>query len=163
MRLSQWLFWSAKIAGLFKMGLGMMRKMKEKGLKKKSRTLLLLSLLLIPATQTLYAESGNPSPSVSGTRFNLESSKNYTAKEVQEVLDIVIEEAEKSITEAYNAGYKQGVLEFKPEVSYWKAEAENYKRRLALERGKKWQWAAGGAGIGLLGGAGIMLLLELRN
>lgn len=96
-------------------------------------------------------------------KFNLDSTKSYTAKEVQEALEIVINEAEKSITEAYNAGYKQGVLEFKPEVSYWKAEAENYKRRLALERGKKWQWAAGGAGIGLLGGAGIMLLLELRN
>ena len=137
--------------------------MQEKRVKRKSRTLLLLSLLLIPAMRTLYAESGNPSPSVSGTRFNLESSKSYTAKEVQELLDVVIEEAEKSIAEAYNAGYKQGVLEFKPEVSYWKAEAENYKRRLALERGKKWQWAAGGVGIGLLGGAGIMLLLELRN
>ena len=68
-----------------------------------------------------------------------------------------------SATEAYNAGYKQGVLEFKPEVSYWQTEAENCKRRLSLERGKKWQWAAGGAGIGLLGGAGITLLLELRN
>lgn len=137
--------------------------MQGKRLKRKSRTLLLLSLLLLPATQTLSAESGNPSPSDSGTRFNLESSKNYTAKEVQELLDVVIEEAEKSITEAYDAGYKQGVLEFKPEVSYWQTEAENYKRRLVLERGKKWQWAAGGAGIGLLGGAGIMLLLELRN
>ena len=136
--------------------------MKEKGLKMKSRTLLLLSLLLLPATQTLSAESGNPSPSVSGTRFNLESSKNYTAKEVQEVLDIVIEEAEKSITEAYDAGYKQGVLEFKPEVSYWKAEAENYKRRLALERGKKWQWALGGAGLGFIGGASLTLTLRLR-
>lgn len=137
--------------------------MQGKRLKRKSRTLLLLSLLLLPATQTLSAESGNPSPSDSGTRFNLESRKNYTAKEVQELLDVVIEEAEKSITEAYDAGYKQGVLEFKPEVSYWQTEAENYKRRLVLERGKKWQWAAGGAGIGLLGGAGIMLLLELRN
>lgn len=137
--------------------------MKEKGLKMKSRILLLMSLLLLPATRTLYAESVNPSPSVSGMKFSLESTKNYTAKEVQEVLEIVILEAEKSITEAYNAGYKQGVLEFKPEVSYWQTEAENYKRRLVLERGKKWQWAAGGAGIGLLGGAGIMLLLELRN
>ncbi|MGP1427202.1 MAG: hypothetical protein ACTTKB_03180 [Treponema sp.] len=136
--------------------------MKEKGLKKKSRTLLLLSLLLIPATQTLYAESGNPSPSVSGTRFNLESSKNYTAKEVQEVLDIVIEEAEKSITEAYNAGYKQGVLEFKPEVSYWQTEAENYKRQYLLERRKKWQWALGGAGLGFIGGASLSLTLHLR-
>ena len=137
--------------------------MKEKGLKMKSGRLLLMSLLLLPTMQTLYAESENLSPSVSGMKFSLESTKNYTAKEVQEVLEIVILEAEKSITEAYNAGYKQGVLEFKPEVSYWKAEAENYKRRLALERGKKWQWATGGAGIGLLGGAGIMLLLELRN
>ena len=68
-----------------------------------------------------------------------------------------------SATEAYNAGYKQGVLEFKPEVSYWQTETENYKRRLSLERGKKWQWVAGGAGIGLLGGAGITLLFELPN
>ena len=136
--------------------------MKEKGLKMKSRMLLLMSLLLLPATQTLSAESGNPSPSVSGTRFNLESSKNYTAKEVQEILEIVIQEAEKSITEAYNAGYKQGVLEFKPEVSYWQTEAENYKRQYLLERRKKWQWALGGAGLGFIGGASITLTLHLR-
>ena len=95
-------------------------------------------------------------------RFNLESTKSYTAKEVQEVLDIVIEEAEKSITEAYNAGYKQGVLEFKPEVSYWKAEVENYKRLLTVERGKKWQWTLGGAGVGFISGAALTLTLRLR-
>lgn len=95
-------------------------------------------------------------------KFSLESTKNYTAKEVQEVLEIVILEAEKSITEAYNAGYKQGVLEFKPEVSYWQTEAENYKRQYLLERRKKWQWALGGAGLGFIGGASLTLTLRLR-
>ena len=81
---------------------------------------------------------------------------------MQEVLEIVIQEAEKSITEAYNAGYKQGVLEFKPEVSYWQTEAENYKRQYLLERRKKWQWALGGAGLGFIGGASLTLTLRLR-
>ena len=139
-----------------------MRKMKEKGLKMKSRILLLMSLLLLPTMQTLYAESENLLPSVSGMKFSLESTKNYTAKEVQEVLEIVILEAEKSITESYNAGYKQGVLEFKPEVSYWQAEAENYKRQYLLERRKKWQWALGGTGLGFIGGASLTLAMQLR-
>ncbi|MGP1512410.1 MAG: hypothetical protein ACTTIT_07855 [Treponema sp.] len=128
----------------------------------KSRILLLMSLLLLPATRTLYAESGNPSSSVFGMKFNLDSTKSYTAKEVQEALEVVINEAEKSITEAYNAGYKQGVLEFKPEVSYWRAEAESYKRQYLLERRKKWQWALGGAGLGFIGGASLSLTLRLR-
>ena len=81
---------------------------------------------------------------------------------MQEVLEIVILEAEKSITEAYNAGYKQGVLEFKPEVSYWQTEAETYKRQYLLERRKKWQWALGGAGLGFIGGASLTLTLRLR-
>lgn len=95
-------------------------------------------------------------------KFNLDSTKSYTAKEVQEALEVVINEAEKSITEAYNAGYKQGVLEFKPEVSYWRAEAESYKRQYLLERRKKWQWALGGAGLGFIGGASLSLTLRLR-
>ena len=95
-------------------------------------------------------------------KFNLDSTKSYTVKEVQEALEIVINEAEKSITEAYNAGYKQGVLEFKPEVSYWQAKAENYKRQYLLERRKKWQWALGGAGVGFISGAALTLTLHLR-
>ena len=95
-------------------------------------------------------------------KFNLDSTKSYTAKEVQEALEIVINEAEKSITEAYNAGYKQGVLEFKPEVSYWQTEAESYKRQYLLERRKKWQWTLGGAGVGFISGAALTLTLRLR-
>lgn len=95
-------------------------------------------------------------------RFSLESTKSYTAREVQEILEIVIEESEKSIAEAYNAGYKQGVLEFKPEVSYWQTEAESYKRQYLLERRKKLQWTLGGAGLGFIGGAALTLTLRLR-
>ena len=136
--------------------------MQGKILKMKSRILLLMSLLLLPATRTLYAESGNPSSSVFGMKFNLDSTKSYTAKEVQEALEVVINEAEKSITEAYNAGYKQGVLEFKPEVSYWQTEAESYKRQYLLERRKKLQWTLGGAGLGFISGAALTLTLRLR-
>ena len=88
--------------------------------------------------------------------------RNYTGQEVQELLDIVVEEAEKSITEAYNAGYKQGVLEYKPDVAYWKTQAEGFETLLKAERRKKWLWSLGGASIGLAGGVGIGIALQLR-
>lgn len=95
-------------------------------------------------------------------KFRLDSTKSYTAQEVQEFLDIVVEEAEKSITEAYNAGYKQGVLEYKPDVAYWKTQAEGFETLLKAERRKKWLWSLGGVSIGLAGGVGIGIALQLR-
>nr|DAO73837.1 MAG TPA: hypothetical protein [Caudoviricetes sp.] len=119
-------------------------------------------LLLLPLVLTLYAEKSNPSPTASGSKFSIDLTRNYTGLEVQELLDIVVEEAEKSITEAYNAGYKQGVLEYKPDVAYWKTQAEGFETLLKAERRKKWLWSLGGVSIGLAGGVGIGIALQLR-
>ena len=119
-------------------------------------------LLLLPLVLTLYAEKSNPLPNVSGSKFGIDLTRNYTGQEVQELLDIVVEEAEKSITEAYNAGYKQGVLEYKPNVAYWKTQAEGFETLLKAERRKKWLWSLGGVSIGLAGGVGIGIALQLR-
>ena len=135
--------------------------MQKRGVKPKLNRRLQLILLLLPAMQMLYAEKSNPSPTAFGSKFGIDLTRNYTAQEVQELLDIVVEEAEKSITEAYNAGYKQGVIEFKPDVSYWKTKAEEYERQFLLERRKKWRWALSGFGIGILGGAGITIGVRL--
>ena len=130
---------------------------RDKKLNKRLRAI----LLLLPLVLTLYAEKSNPSPTASGSKFGIDLTRNYTGHEVQELLDIVVEEAEKSITEAYNAGYKQGVIEFKPDVSYWKTKAEEYERQFLLEYRKKWRWALSGFGIGILGGAGITIGVRL--
>ena len=135
--------------------------MQKRRVKPKLNRRLQLILLLLPAMQMLYTESVNLLPNASEMKFTLDSTKSYTAQEVQELLDIVVEEAEKSITEAYNAGYKQGVIEFKPDVSYWKTKAEEYERQFLLERRKKWRWALSGFGIGILGGAGITIGVRL--
>ena len=135
--------------------------MQKRRVKPKLNRRLQLILLLLPLVLTLYAESVNLLPNASEMKFRLDSTKSYTAQEVQELLDIVVEEAEKSITEAYNAGYKQGVIEFKPDVSYWKTKAEEYERQFLLEHRKKWRWALSGFGIGILGGAGITIGVRL--
>ena len=136
--------------------------MQKRGVKPKLNRRLQLILLLLPLVLTLYAESVNLLPNASEMKFRLDSTKSYTAQEVQELLDIVVEEAEKSITEAYNAGYKQGVLEYKPDVAYWKTQAEGFETLLKAERRKKWLWSLGGVSIGLAGGVGIGIALQLR-
>lgn len=119
-------------------------------------------LLLLPLMLTLYAEKKSPLANASGPKFGIDLTRNYTGQEVQELLDIVVEEAEKSIMEAYDAGYKQGVLEYKPDVTYWKTQAECFETLLKAERRKKWLWSLGGVGIGLVGGVGIGIALQLR-
>lgn len=131
---------------------------RETRLNKRLLTILLLLLLVL----TLYAEKKSPLPNASDSKYGIDLTKNYTGQEVQELLDIVIEEAEKSITEAYNAGYKQGVLEYKPDVAYWKTQAEGFETLLKAERRKKWLWSVGGVCIGLGGGVGIGIALQLR-
>ena len=76
------------------------KNIRDKELNKRLRAI----LLLLPLVLTLYAEKSNLSPTASGSKFGIDLTRNYTGLEVQELLDIVVEEAKKSITEAYNAG-----------------------------------------------------------
>ena len=46
--------------------------------------------------------------------------RNYTGKEVQQIIDIILEEADISIDKAYKEGYKQATVELQPEIEYWK-------------------------------------------
>ena len=58
----------------------------------------------------------------------------YTSEEVNNIINIILEEADKSIENAYNEGYKQATLELKPELNYWKTlyeeESKNNKTTL---------------------------------
>ena len=65
-------------------------------------------------------------------------------------------------SESYNAGYKQGVLAFKPEAEYWKAKAEGFETELHKAKIKYWLWGLGGVIIGFAGGMGVGIGINLR-
>ena len=48
--------------------------------------------------------------------------------EVQAIIDIIFEEADKSIDQAYKEGYKQATVELKPDVEYWKTMYETCRK-----------------------------------
>lgn len=48
--------------------------------------------------------------------------------EVQELIDIILEEADIVIKESYEEGYKQATLELKPDVEYWKFKYESLEK-----------------------------------
>ncbi|WP_314847693.1 hypothetical protein [Treponema lecithinolyticum] len=129
--------------------------------ERKSSKLLPTILLTLLVMQMSYARSGSQLPNDSGSKYGIDLTKSYTGKEVQALIDIVVEESEKSIEAAYNAGYKQGVLAYKPDVEYWKIKAQGFERELQKQRLQSWVIGLGGISIGLLGGMGLGFGLRL--
>lgn len=98
----------------------------------------------------------------SENEFGIDLNKNYSGAEVLELIEIVMEEAEKSITQSYQEGYKQGVLEYKPDMEYYKMLYESIK-----DQNKKtlWQNNLLSLSIGLIAGTygGFLLTTQLNN
>jgi len=94
----------------------------------KLKKLVLMILLILTMITKLWSLEFNSKKTNSENKFNIDSTKNYTADEVEELIDIVIEEAETSIEKSYKEGYKQGVLQFEPEVEYYKTLFEELKK-----------------------------------
>lgn len=136
--------------------------MQRKKQKRILKTLLPVSLLILLAMQTSYAESGSRLQSALEPKYGIELTRSYTGQEVLELIDLVVEEAEKSITEAYNAGYKQGVLAYKPDVEYWKVKASGFEKELKRQRRDRWLYGLGGFALGFAGGAGIGFGVQIR-
>lgn len=129
--------------------------------KKKSNRRPAAILLMLLVMQMSYAGNGSRSPNGSDSKYGIDLTKSYTGKEVQALIDIVVEESEKSIEAAYNAGYKQGVLAYKPDAEYWKVKAQGFERELQKQRLQSWVIGLGGISIGLLGGMGLGFGLRL--
>ena len=75
--------------------------------------------------------------------------KQYTGQEVQEIIDIILEEADKSIDTAYKEGYKQATVELQPEIDYWKTLYEIRKSNTFSDNIK---FSVTGFGIGFVFG-----------
>lgn len=136
--------------------------MQRKKQKRILKILLPVSLLIQLAMQTSYAENGSRLPSVLKPKYGIELTRSYTGREVLELIDIVVEESEKNIIEAFNAGYKKGILEFKPDVEYWKVKALGFEKELKRQRRDRWLYGLGGFALGFAGGAGIGFGVRIR-
>jgi hypothetical protein len=132
----------------------------------KFKKLTLLPLLLILPMLRLTAQQSQTNSSSSENVFGIDLNRTYSGNEVLNLLTIMDEEAQTSITKAYNEGYKAGVLEYKPETiklqslnDSLKADAEQMRKQYAYTI-PQWQvplWAAGG----LLFGYGLRCVSEL--
>ena len=84
-------------------------------LKKK----VLMILLLIALTLTLSAQTSSESKKLLDNDLGIDLTRTYSGTEVQAIIDIILEEADKSIEDAYKEGYKQATVELQPEINYW--------------------------------------------
>jgi hypothetical protein len=132
----------------------------------KYKKLMLLSFLLVLPTLHLTAQQSQTNSSGSENVFGIDLNRTYSGNEVLDLLTIMDEEAEASITSAYNEGYKAGILEYKPEAvrlqsvnESLQADAEKMRKQYAYSV-PMWQiplWTAGG----LLFGYGLRYISEL--
>jgi hypothetical protein len=97
---------------------------KEMNLKKR----LLMILLPIVLIMTLSAQTSKENRNNSDNDLGIDLARTYQGKEVQAIIDIILEESDNSIDKAYKEGYKQATVELLPEVEYWKTMYENQKK-----------------------------------
>ena len=94
---------------------------------------LLMILLPIVLTLTLSAQILNENNKNSVNELGIDLTRTYSGQEVQQIIEIILEEADASIDSAYKEGYKQATVELKPDVEYWKTMYETSKKNTFSE------------------------------
>lgn len=117
---------------------------------------LLMILLPIVLILTLSAQTSNENKKNLENELGIDLTKTYQGTEVQAIIDIILEEADKSIDTAYKEGYKQATVELQPEVEYWKA-MYNTRRKNSFSDNLKCSLLGFSAGLLLGGYAGITI------
>lgn len=135
-----------------------MQKKKQTRQLKKLQLLILLPVLLM---QMSYTQSVSQLSNGSGVKYGIDLEKNYTGREVRELIEIIMQEAEAAIVESYNSGYKQGVLAYKGDVEYWKVKAAGFEKALQKQKLQSFMLCFSGVSIGFLGGMGLGFGLRL--
>lgn len=127
------------------------------------KKLLLLSLLLLAATQTNWAQSRTESKPTSESGFGIDLNRSYTGSEVEALLKVVTEESEAAIDRAFDEGYKSGLLASAPEADYWRAKAAQYEVEIKRLKHERWPFSLGGFVAGLTTGFGLGFTVLLQN
>ena len=121
---------------------------------------LLMILLLIALMPTLSAQTLNENKKNSENELGIDLTKTYQGTEVQAIIDIILEEADKFTDKAYKEGYKQATVELAPEVEYWKTMYETRKKNSFTDN-LKFTLIGLGSGMLIGGYAGITIGLKI--
>lgn len=134
---------------------------------RKLKTQVLLLLLTVLTTQASYAQASQASKEISENEFGIDLASQYEGTEVLEMLQILTDEAEKSIEEAYEKGYKQGVLAYKPLADRREYEVAYLEREIKSLKNQRWLFMLGGAAggfiVGGVSGAAFGVSLRLQQ
>ena len=125
-------------------------------LKKKA----LMILLLIVLMPMLSAQTLNENKQNLGNELGIDLTRTYTGQEVQTIIDIILEEADKSIEDAYKEGYKQATVELQPDVEYWKTMYETRKNNTFSDN-LRFSLLGFGAGLFLGGVSGVAIGVKI--
>lgn len=123
--------------------------------KKVLMTLLPIVLILTLSAQTLKENRKNLD-----NDLGIDLTKTYTGPEVQAIIDIILEEADTSIDNAYKEGYKQATVELEPEVEYWKTMYKTRKNN-SFSDNLKFTLIGFGSGLLLGGYAGVTIGVKI--
>ncbi|MEE3436474.1 MAG: hypothetical protein VZQ47_13070 [Treponema sp.] len=129
----------------------------------KFKALPLTLLFLTLTTQTSFAQKKNESKPTSASEYGIDLTKSYTGSELLELIQVVEQEAQQAIDEAFNKGYKQGLLAAAPDAEYWRVRSTQYEAEIARLKKEKWLFGLGGLGVGVLAGGGLGLCFRLQN
>lgn len=111
----------------------------------------LMILLILMGIQTTHSQTLIKNEKNLEKEFKIDLTKDYKGEEVQKLINIILEEADISIENAYKQGYKQASVEFIPEIEYWKemySKEKSFKKKFT----SGFICASSGVIIGLIGG-----------
>lgn len=129
----------------------------------KLKALLLTLLFLMLTMQTSFAQKKNESKPTSASEYGIDLTKSYTGSELLELIQIVEQEAQQAIDEAFNKGYKQGLLAAAPDAEYWRVRSTQYEAEITRLKKERWLYAFGGLGVGFIFGGGFGFTIRLQN
>ena len=117
-------------------------------------------LLLIVLTPILSAQTLNENKKNFENELGIDLTRTYTGQEVQQIIDIILEEADASIDSAYKEGYKQATVELKPEVEFWKTLYETNKKN-SFSEALKYALLGFGSGFLVGGFSGVYIGIKI--
>lgn len=106
--------------------------------------LTLSSLLTLPLTAQSSTRSAPPSRTDSAEEYGIDLTASYSGEQVWELVQIIFEESDSSIEEAYSRGYRQGAL-----------CAEEWRGKYEQARHRQLTFGAGGTIAGTIVGCGL--------
>ena len=129
----------------------------------KFKALPLLTLSLALATLPSFAQTRTKSSKDSGNGFGIDLERSYKGSELLALMQAARQEAESAIDQAFDEGYKAGLLASAPDAEYWKAKAQSAESEIARLKKEKWLFGLGGLGVGVLAGGGLGICFRLQN